>query len=109
MTSGQMTALTITFPCGKAYFDHSANTAELCKKQLDAVEKAPASSDVDRFIAHDEYGLGLLGAHQAQAAVVEFSEAITLAKGVLINSDPELAYLYLHRLAAEALVAGPSD
>jgi hypothetical protein len=80
----------------------------VCQHQLHDVQISSASTDVERFIAHDEYGLALLDAHQPQPALVEFSEAVRLAVQVMKPSDPELAYIYLHRAAAEAQNADPT-
>ena len=107
MMSATQLAPTLGFPCPNAYAHHDPNAPELCKQQLHDVQQARVSSDVERLIAHDEYGLALLDARQPKPALTEFSEAIKLAMQVLNSSDPEVAYLYLHRLAAEALLAGP--
>ncbi|MGI4830629.1 MAG: energy transducer TonB [Janthinobacterium lividum] len=108
MMSTKQLSPTLGFPCPNAYAHHDAAAVELCKQQLHDVQQALASTDVERLIAHDEYGLALLDDHQPKPALAEFSEAIRLATQVLHPTDPEVAYLSLHRLAAETLLSGPS-
>ena len=107
MMSAKQLATTLGFPCPNAYAHHDLQAGELCKQQLHDVQQARASTDVDRFIAHDEYGLALLDAHQPKPALTEFSEAIKLGTQALNPTDPEVAYVYLHRAAAEAQLADP--
>ena len=105
MMSAKQLSPTLGFPCPNAYAHHEAAAVELCKQQLQDVQKARASTDVERLMAHDEYGLALLDAHQSKPATAEFSEAIKLATQVLHPTDPEVAYIYLHRAAAEKQLA----
>ena len=105
MMSAKQLSPTLGFPCPNAYAHHDAAAVELCKQQLHDVQQARASTDVERLIAHDEYGLALLDAHQAKPALAEFSEAIRLATQVLHPTDPEVAYIYLHRAAADTQLA----
>lgn len=106
MTANQLSPR-LGFECPNALAHHAVGT-EVCQHQLHDVQISSASTDVERFIAHDEYGLALLDAHQPQPALVEFSEAVRLAVQVMKPSDPELAYIYLHRAAAEAQNADPT-
>ncbi len=106
MSSKQLSP-TLGFPCPNAYARHDAGAADLCKQQLHDVQQSRASTDVERLIAHDEYGLSLLDAHQPEPALAELSEAVKLATQVLDPTDPELAYIYLHRAAAETQLADP--
>ncbi len=105
MMSAKQLSPTLGFPCLTAYAHHDAGAAELCKQQLHDVQQARASDDLERLIAHDEYGLALLDAHQAEPALTEFSEAVRLATQVLFPTDPEVAYIYLHRATAETQLA----
>ena len=73
-----------------------------CQQQLDAVSRDPHSTPLDRFTAHDQYGLVLLKyAHDAAKAVGQFSKAIELAPERLTSTDAEWAYAYWHRANAE--------
>jgi Gram-negative bacterial TonB protein C-terminal len=106
MSANQLSP-TLGFLCPNAYAHHDAHAADLCKQQLHDVEQARASTDVERLIAHDEYGLALLDTHQPKLALAEFSEALRLATQVLNPTDPEVAYIYLHRASAETELSDP--
>jgi len=108
MMSASQLSPTLGFPCPNAYAHHDAKATALCKQQLGDVQQARASTDVERLIAHDEYGLTLLDAHQLKPALAEFSEAVRLATKALNATDPEVAYIYLHRANAETELADPS-
>jgi TonB family protein len=108
MMSASQLSPTLGFPCPNAYAHHDARATELCKQQLRDVPQARASTDIERLIAHDECGLALLAAHQPKPALAEFSEAVSLATQVLNPTDPEVAYIYLHRAIAERELTDPS-
>ena len=95
------------FACPNALAHHNAAATEMCSQQLHDVQQSSASTDVERLISHDEYGLALLDAHQPKPAIVEFTEAIRIAAQVMQLTDPEWAYTYLHRASAEIQNADP--
>jgi tetratricopeptide (TPR) repeat protein len=73
-----------------------------CQQQLEAVSHDSNSTALDRFTAHDQYGLVLIKyAHDAKKAFEEFSKAIELAPERLDSTDAEWAYAYWHRATAE--------
>jgi hypothetical protein len=73
-----------------------------CQQQLEAVSRDSHSTPLDRFTAHDQYGLVLVKyAHDAKKAVEQFSKAIELAPERLDATDAEWAYVYWHRATAE--------
>jgi tetratricopeptide (TPR) repeat protein len=73
-----------------------------CQQQLEAISRDSQSTPLDRFTAHDQYGLVLMKyAHDAEKAADHFSKAIELATGRLNSTDAEWAYVHWHRAAAE--------
>jgi hypothetical protein len=100
--SAQQLSPRLRFPCSNALLHRDTNAADLCKKQLDAVEVDAQSSPMERFTAHDEYGLALLDStHQPDQALQQFTQAINCAPNSLKASDAEWAYVYWHRATAE--------
>jgi hypothetical protein len=73
-----------------------------CQQQLEVVLHDSNSTALDRFTAHDQYGLVLMKyAHDAKKAFEQFSKAIELAPERLDSTDAEWAYAYCHRATAE--------
>jgi hypothetical protein len=104
MSAQQLSPL-LRFPCSNALLHHNTDSADLCKKQLEAVMKDKQSTPMERFTAYDEYGLALLDpAHQPDQAIQQFTQAISIAHDGLKESDPEWAYVYWHRATAEKQV-----
>ena len=100
--SAQQLSPMLRFPCSNALLHHETDSADLCKKQLEAVVKDKKSTPMERFTAYDEYGLALLDhAHQPDQAMQQFTQAINIAPDGLKESDPEWAYVYWHRATAE--------
>lgn len=92
----------LQFPCSNALLRRDTDAAELCKKQLDAVDKDKQSTPMEQFTARDEYGLALLDdSHQPDQAMQQFTLAINVAHDGLKESDAEWAYVYWHRATAE--------
>lgn len=81
-----------------------------CQQQLDAVSRDSNSTPLDRFTAHDQYGLVLMKyAHDAAKALDQFSKAIELAPDRLTSADGEWAYAYWHRATAERQQGNSTD
>jgi tetratricopeptide (TPR) repeat protein len=81
-----------------------------CQQQLDAVSRDSNSTPLDRFTAHDQYGLVLMKyAHDAAKALDQFSKAIELAPDRLTSADGEWAYAYWHRATAERQLGNSTD
>ncbi len=81
-----------------------------CQQQLDAVSRDSNSTPLDRFTAHDQYGLVLMKyAHDAAKALDQFSKAIELAPDRLTSSDGEWAYAYWHKATAERQLGNSTD
>jgi tetratricopeptide (TPR) repeat protein len=81
-----------------------------CQQQLEVVSRDPHSTPLDRFTAHDQYGLVLLKyAHDAAKAVEQFSKAIELAPERLTSTDAEWAYAYWHRATAEQQLGNSAE
>jgi hypothetical protein len=100
--SAQELSPRLQFPCSNGLRIHDPHAAEVCKKQLETVEKDKQSTPMERFTALDEYGLGLLeDARQPDQALQQFTLAINIAPDVLKESDSEWAYVYWHRATAE--------
>jgi hypothetical protein len=100
--SAQVLSPRLQFPCSNALLRRDTDASELCKKQLDEVEKDKQSTPMERFTARDEYGLALLdNAHQPDQAMQQFTQAINVAPDGLKESDAEWAYVYWHRATAE--------
>lgn len=85
-------------------------SAGVCQQQLDAVSRDPHSTPLDRFTAHDQYGLVLMKyAHDAAKAVEQFSKAIQLAPEKFNSTDAEWAYAYWHRATAEQQLGNSTE
>jgi hypothetical protein len=98
------------FACFGGLQNQDATAVEGCRKQLDDVLHDSHSTPMDRFTAHDQYGLVLMKyAHDSKKAAEQFSEAIALAPERLRSSDGEWAYVYWHRAAAEQQLANNID
>jgi tetratricopeptide (TPR) repeat protein len=68
------------------------------------------STSLDKFTAHDQYGLVLIKyAHEPKKAVEHFSEAIELASERLSSTDAEWAYAYWHRATAEQQLGNSAE
>ena len=88
-------------PCGNALFRQDARALDWCRQQMTLVETAPGSA-MERFTAHDEYGLSLLlYGRDARMALDQFSQAIQLVADPIKPTDAEVGYVYWHRTAAE--------
>jgi Gram-negative bacterial TonB protein C-terminal len=98
------------FKCFDGMVHQEPASVEVCQQQLDAVSHDSYSTPLDRFTAHDQYGLVLLKySHDAKRATEQFSRAIELAPERLSSSDAEWAYVYWHRASAEQQLGDSAD
>jgi tetratricopeptide (TPR) repeat protein len=109
MTARQL-ALGLQFECLNALLHQDSNSLTACEQQLAAVDHDSRSTSMDRFTAHDEYGLALMNYGQdREKAVEQFTEAIHLAPQRFKSSDAEWAYAFWHRAAAEQQMRNNAD
>jgi Gram-negative bacterial TonB protein C-terminal len=92
----------IGYPCWNALAHQNSDAQVLCKKQAATTDSDRESSSVERFTAHDEYGLALLSLGRPDLALQQFNEAIQAAKEDLKPFDAEWAYVHWHRGLAES-------
>jgi TonB family protein len=108
-TSAQASA-GFQFKCFDGLVHDDAASVDVCRQQLAAVENDSQSTPMDRFTALDQYGLVLMKySHESKKAAELFSQAIALAPQRLKSSDPEWAYVYWHRAAAEQQSGNSAD
>ena len=101
MTAAQLSP-GFQFKCFDGLVHNEAASVGACQQQLEAVSRDSHSTPLDRFTAHDQYGLVLMKyAHDAKKASEQFSKAIELAPERLDSTDAEWAYAYWHRATAE--------
>lgn len=101
MTAAQLSP-GFQFKCFDGLAHEEPTSLGACQQQLEAISRDSQSTPLDRFTAHDQYGLALIKhAHDAKEAVEHFSEAIELASGRLNSTDAEWAYVHWHRATAE--------
>jgi hypothetical protein len=103
MTAAQLSP-EFQFKCFDGLVHQEPASVDVCRQQLDAVLRDSHTTPLDRFTAHDQYGLVLMKyAPEAKKAAEQFSQAIELAPERLKSSDAESGYVYWHRAAAEQL------
>lgn len=101
MTAAQLSP-GFQFKCFDGMVHDEPTSVGACQQQLEAVSRDSHSTPLDRFTAHDQYGLVLMKyAHDAKKAFEQFSKAIELAPGRLDSTDAEWAYVYWHRATAD--------
>lgn len=101
MTAAQLSP-GFQFKCFDGLVHDEPASVGVCERQLEAVSRDSHSTPLDRFTAHDQYGLALMKyAHDAKKASEEFSKAIELAPERFDPTDAEWAYAYWHRATAE--------
>jgi hypothetical protein len=101
MTAAQLSP-GFQFKCFDGLVHNEAASVGACQQQLEAVSHDSHSTPLDRFTAHDQYGLVLMKyAHDAKKASEQFSKVIELAPERLDSTDAEWAYAYWHRATAE--------
>jgi TonB family protein len=101
MTAAQLSP-DFQFKCFDGLVHEEPASVGACQQQLEAVSRDSQSTSLDKFTAHDQYGLVLMKyAHDAKKAVEQFSKAIEVASERLSSTDAEWAYAYWHRATAE--------
>lgn len=101
MTAAQLSP-GFQFKCFDGLVHDEPASVGACQQQLETVSRDSQSTSLDRFTAHDQYGLVLMKyAHDAKKAFEQFSKAIALAPERLDSTDAEWAYAYWHRATAE--------
>lgn len=101
MTAAQLSP-GFQFKCFDGLVHDEPASVGACWQQLEAVSHDSRSTPLDRFTAHDQYGLVLMKyAHDAKKASEQFSKVIELAPERLDSTDAEWAYAYWHRATAE--------
>jgi len=101
MTAAQLSP-GFQFKCFDGLVHDEPVSVGACQQQLEAVSRDSHSTPLDRFTAHDQYGLVLMKyAHDAKKASEQFSKVIELAPERLDSTDAEWAYAYWHRATAE--------
>ena len=88
--------------CAQLLQAQDAKAVPVCKAELDAAERAPASEHMARIVAHDNYGVALLAvAHQPRPALVSFNRAIELLPASTVKPDSlQWAVAFWHRATA---------
>jgi tetratricopeptide (TPR) repeat protein len=90
------------FKCFDGLVHDEPTSVGACQQQLETVSRDSHSTPLDRFTAHDQYGLVLMKyAHDAKKAFEQFSKAVELAPERINSTDAEWAYAYWHRATAE--------
>jgi tetratricopeptide (TPR) repeat protein len=98
------------FKCYDGMVHEDPASVDVCRQQLATIQNDSQSTPMDRFTALDQYGLVLMKySHDPKKAAELFSQAIALAPERLKSSDPEWAYAYWHRAAAEQQLGNNSD
>jgi hypothetical protein len=88
--------------CAQLLQAQDAKAVTVCKAELDDAEKAPASERMARIVAHDEYGVALLGvAHKPKQSLEAFDAAIALLPASTVKPDSlQWAVVFWHRATA---------
>ncbi len=88
--------------CAQLLQAQDAKAVAVCKTELDAAEKAPASEHLARIVANDEYGVALLGvAHKPKQSLQAFDSAVALLPVSTIKPDSlQWAVIFWHRATA---------
>jgi hypothetical protein len=88
--------------CAQLLQTQDAKAVTVCKAELDAAEKAPASEHLARIVANDEYGVALLGvAHNPKQSLEAFDSAVALLPVSTIKPDSlQWAVIFWHRATA---------
>jgi hypothetical protein len=109
MTAAQISP-DFEFKCWDGIVHQEPSSVDVCRRQLEAYSSDSRSTPLDRFTAHDQYGLVLMKyAHDSQKAGDQFSQAIGLAPQGFNSSDAEWAYVYWHRAVAEQQSGNNAD
>ena len=88
--------------CAQLLQAQDAKAVTVCKAELDEAENAPASERMARIVAHDEYGVALLGvAHKPKQSLEAFDAAIALLPASTVKPDSlQWAVVFWHRATA---------
>jgi hypothetical protein len=88
--------------CAQLLQAQDAKAVTVCKAELDAAEKAPASEHMARIVANDEYGVALLGvARKPKQSLEAFDSAVALLPASTIKPDSlQWAVIFWHRATA---------
>jgi tetratricopeptide (TPR) repeat protein len=71
---------------------------DYCKQQRDLADQYPAHQrDVDKMMAHDEYGIALAAFDHKKEALEEFNQEVALVPGAVKPGSPEWSTAYWHR------------
>jgi hypothetical protein len=98
------------FKCFDGLVHEEPASVAACQQQLETISRDSQSTSLDRFTAHDQYGLVLMKyAHDATKAIEQFSKAIELAAERLDSTDAEWAYAYWHRATAEQQLGNSAE
>lgn len=98
------------FKCANGFVREEPGSVAACQQQLESVLSDSRSTPLDRFTAHDQYGLVLMKyAHDTKGAAEQFSKAIELAPAGLDSANAEWAYAYWHRATAEQEMGNAAD
>ena len=88
--------------CAQLLQAQDAKAVTVCKAELTDAENAPASERMARIVAHDEYGVALLGvAHKPKQSLEAFDAAIALLPASTVKPDSlQWAVVFWHRATA---------
>jgi hypothetical protein len=88
--------------CAQLLQTQDAKAVTVCKAELDEAENAPASERMARIVAHDEYGVALLGvAHKPKQSLEAFDGAVALLPASTVKPDSlQWAVVFWHRATA---------
>jgi TonB family protein len=76
----------------------------MCKGALDAVEKLPPESQIERATAWTNYGRALAVALRIPDALAAYQQALTIASSKFHPDDADLGYAYFHVADAQHLL-----
>jgi hypothetical protein len=88
--------------CAQLLQAQDAKAVTVCKAELDAAENAPTSEHLARIVAHDEYGVALLGvAHKPKQSLEAFDSAVALLPASTLKPDSlQWGVIFWHRATA---------
>ena len=88
--------------CAQLLQAQDARAVTVCKAELDEAENAPPSERMARIVAHDEYGVALLGvAHKPKQSLEAFDGAIALLPASTVKPNSlQWAVVFWHRATA---------
>jgi hypothetical protein len=102
LTAGAAWGQSASPTCVQLLQAQDARAVTVCKTELDAAEKAPASEHLARIVANDEYGVALLGvAHKPRQSLEAFDAAVALLPASTVKPDSlQWAVIFWHRATA---------